>query len=198
MKQKIERCNLYRVMKPKNLRAACAALNKLICPWDQGFSTATKKCTRPRGHADYVIRTKNALGYFPTMWRNCLFHEHFEGRATFFYTSSGHGKSPVLMLMLDPDYHGEPDPEEAERFLRWLDLPGSLYTEASTSGSSRHGYLFVEVSYLGIQFVVDHLDRWCTAKFGEWKRLHPESKMTGFEIRGTPPRIDWGQPPLPN
>jgi hypothetical protein len=174
---------------------ACPHLRRLISPYDHGLKHDGRVV-----HANTnakVARDLNSRGWVPGL-TNAAMQRHFAGRATVYFTADGRIRTPEVLLMIDVDCHRTGTLGAAVAFaehLREDHFPG-LYFEPSTHGNGVHAYLILDTRGFGDErthSLFGMLDRAIKGIHADWQARNPELIVEMVEVKGHPPRIDWGR-----
>jgi hypothetical protein len=174
---------------------ACPHLRRLISPYDHGLKHDGRVV-----HANTnarVARDLNSRGWVPGL-TNAAMERHFAGRGTVYFTADGRVRTPEVLLMIDVDCHRTGTYGAAIAFaehLRDEHFPG-LYFEPSTHGNGVHAYLILDTRGFGDErthSLFGMLDRAIKGIHAEWQARNPGLVVEMVEVKGHPPRIDWGR-----
>ena len=181
---------------PKSVRnPVCSRLRRLISPYDYGLKYKDR-VIHARSNAA-VLRDLNTRGWVPRLTKAEM-ERHFAGAGTVYFTADGRIRTSEVLLMIDIDCHRFGSYRAAVAFTKYLRhtfFPG-LYFERSTNGKGVHAYLFLDTQGFGdarTHSLFGMLDRALKGIHAEWQAKNPERVVEIVEVKGHPPRLDWGR-----
>lgn len=118
---------------------------------------------------------------------------HWRRYETFYYMGNGDRKEALVLAKLDYDakngvgsYQGC---VQAEKYIAEKYFKGNVFSEDSTSGTSRHSFVWVYKLGRSAEEVNAAIDRLQEAIRADLKAINAD--ISGFDIQGTCPIIEW-------
>ena len=166
------------------------ALLNAFSTWNYGVTDGPKR--------RYAYKPVTVLGRFNGGRRSkslCAadLENHWRNNDTLYYMSSGDRKQDRILVMLDFDakdgvgsYLGC---VQAEKYIAAKYFKGNVFSEDSTHGTGRHGYVWIYKLGRTAEDVNAAIDRLQETIRADLKSVNAD--ISGFDLQGTCPVIEW-------